>query len=256
MQIQNSTASTFPADVLLTEPDRRQKLVQLFYEKHHDTSRDITQAKDHSLKARFFCEQLKALGKSIDLGVDLGCRGAVLTKEFKPFGNWVGMDLDRNAIALAHQNGIPCIESDISTAIDFKDDAVDAVCLTEVLEHLPYPEVTVSEVHRILKSNPTSCFFGSVPIDYHLHRRIAVFRGKRLTDDPTHLRSFSFVELRDLLSAYFHNVTFEPLRGTKVRHRWLSSRLFIRDIAWFASNPRADIDALFSVDRRSEKIAA
>ena len=130
------------------------------------------------------------------------------------------------------------------------------MCLTEVLEHLPYPEVTVSEVHRILRGNPTSCFFGSVPLDYHLHRRMAVLRGKRLTDDPTHLRSFSFTELRTLLLKYFDNVEFEPLRGTKRRHRWLSSRLFIRDVAWFATGPRTDCQTLFANNRHPMNRAA
>jgi hypothetical protein len=80
---------------------------------------------------------------------------------------------------------------DISTAIDFRDECVDAVCLTEVLEHLPYPSVTLYEIWRILRKDVKSVFFGSVPLDYHLHRRIAVARGKRLTGDPTHLHSFS-----------------------------------------------------------------
>jgi 2-polyprenyl-3-methyl-5-hydroxy-6-metoxy-1,4-benzoquinol methylase len=52
---------------------------------------------------------------------------------------------------------------DISTAIDLKDEAVDAVCLTEVLEHLPYPSVTVHEVWRILEKKENSA--GKVRIE-------------------------------------------------------------------------------------------
>jgi SAM-dependent methyltransferase len=77
---------------------------------------------------------------------------------------------------------------DITTAIDFKDRSFDVAVLTEVLEHLPYPTISVREARRILK--PRGAFLGSVPLDYHLHRRWAVMRGGRLTGDPTHLHHF------------------------------------------------------------------
>jgi len=225
-------------DLQLAGHERRRELLQRFYESHHRDHRDIAQVKDHDKKLEFFVHCLRRHGIKADPGIDLGCRGGSLTRRLSDFGNWVGVDIDRQAIELANANGIPCIEADISIAIDFCDDSFDAVCATEVLEHLPYPTITVEEIHRILRKNGRSVFFGSVPLDYHLHRRVAVLRGKRLTGDPTHLRSFSFDELRELLETYFHHVEFAPLRGTKTRFRWLSWKHFVRDIAWFAKGPR------------------
>jgi len=232
--------AAFPENIRLHQPERRQQLIQIFYEVHHK-NRDLGQAKDDKKKLDFFCGLLRKHGLKIRLGVDLGCRGGVLTSSLKEFGEWVGVDIDRNAIELANARGIPCIEMDISTAIDLKDETVDAVCLTEVLEHLPYPSVTVYEVWRILEKKPDSVFMGSVPLDYHLHRRLAVARGKRLTFDPTHLRSFSYTELKTLLEHYFEHVEFAPMRGTKTRHAWLSWNHFVRDIAWFARSPRKSV---------------
>lgn len=229
----------------LNQPERRQTLVREFYEAHHCNHRDITQAKDDKKKARFFNEFLDDFarqrafrGLETATGVDLGCRGGALTKQLSRQIWWNGVDIDRNAIALANQQGIPCGEMDISIAIDFKYQSFNVLVMTEVLEHLPYPTVTVREVHRILK--PGGAFLGSVPLDYHLHRRWSVMRGGRLTGDATHLHHFSFGELDELLGKYFETVRYCPLRGTAARHpSWrLPYKHFVRDIAWVASNPR------------------
>jgi len=233
----------FPSDIRLNQADRKQQLLQWFYEKHHE-NRKYDEAKDDNKKLNFYQEYLENNKCSIDLGIDLGCRAGALTKHLKPYGNWVGTDIDSCAIKLAEENGIPCIQSDISIALDFKDDVFDAVLLTEVLEHLPYPMITIKEVHRILKKNEKSVFMGSVPIDYHFHRRFAVFRGKRLTMDPTHLHSFSYKELKIMLEHFFHHVSFKPMRGTKTRHAWLPWDHFVRDIAWIAGSPKKKVGDL------------
>jgi hypothetical protein len=115
--------------------------------------------------------------------------------------------------------------------------------MTEVLEHLPYPSITVREVHRILKKKPASAYVGSAPLDYHLHRRWKVLRGKRLSGEQTHVHHFSFTELDRLLRFYFEKVEYLPLSGTAARHPKLNLpyNLFARDIAWAASSPRQHI---------------
>lgn len=232
--------SIFPESLVLNEPHRRKQLTQLFYEQHH-ARKDITTAKQDQLKLSFYKDQLTHNKVNIELGIDLGCRGGALTKSLQDCGNWVGVDIDRNAIQLANEQGIPCIEMDISTAIDLKSDSFDAVCLTEVLEHLPYPSVTIHEVWRILKKSESSVFIGSVPIDYNLKRRFSVMRGKRLTKDPTHLRSFSYNELKTLLGHYFETVEFKATRGMKTKYDFLSWNHFVRDIAWMAKSPKQDV---------------
>jgi SAM-dependent methyltransferase len=49
----------------------------------------------------------------------------------------------------------------------FEDGQFDCAMATEVLEHCPKPEVTLSEVHRVLK--PGGLFFFTVPFVWPLH---------------------------------------------------------------------------------------
>ncbi|MDP9099610.1 MAG: hypothetical protein M3N48_11560, partial [Verrucomicrobiota bacterium] len=61
--------------------------------------------------------------------------------------------------------------------------------------------------------------------------------------EQTHVHHFSFKELDRLLWFYFEKVEYLPLSGTAARHPgWnLSYDLFVRDIAWAASEPKRDV---------------
>jgi SAM-dependent methyltransferase len=200
-------------------------------------------AKDEEKKAAFFSGFLRDRHWPAEaIGLDVGCRGGVLAKRFTQFLSWVGVDADSNAVALANANGIPCVEMDVSVAIDFQNESFDVVMMTEVLEHLPYPPISLREVHRILKRGEGSgMFLGSVPLAYHLHQRWSVMRGRKLDGDPTHLHYFSFRELDAMLRHFFARVAYQPLRGTAARHpNWrLPYQQFVRDIAWAAWEPVA-----------------
>jgi hypothetical protein len=91
-----------------------------------------------------------------------------------------------------------------------------------------------------LKKKTGSVYVGSVPLDYHLHRRWKVLRGKRLSGEQTHVHHFSFNELDQLLRFFFEKVDYLPLSGTAQRHPRLNLpyNLFVRDIAWAAAAPK------------------
>jgi SAM-dependent methyltransferase len=239
-------ANTFPDELLLDEPDRRSRLIREFYEQYGESRPDGYYAwgqQHEEAKTAFYRKCLEANGHDQrSLGVDIGCQGGVLIN-FVNLISWVGVDIDQLALEAARQNGVACREMDFTSAIGFRDESFDAVMMTEVLEHLPYPSITVREVHRILKKKPGSTYVGSVPLDYHLHRRWKVFRGKRLSGEQTHVHHFSFRELDRLLSFYFEKVEYQPLSGTTVRHPKLNLpyNLFVRDIAWAASGPRENV---------------
>ena len=239
-----SAEDRFPEELLLHEPNRGSRLVQEFYQQYGNTRQypgyyTTIGTQHEEIKGPFYRRWLELNGHyRQNLGLDVGCRGGVLT-EMVGIIRWIGVDIDPGAVAAARER-IACAEMDFTAGIDFRDESFDAVMMTEVLEHLPYPGITVGEVHRILKKKPGSAFVGSVPLDYHLHRRWKVMRGKRLSGEQLHVHHFSFKELDQLLRFYFDRIEYLPLRGTAQRHpRWrLPYNLFVSDIAWAAASPK------------------
>ena len=244
---QESMNNKFPDELLLNEPDRRARLISEFYQQYGESRPDGYYAwgrQHEEAKTAFYRKHLQANSHDRrSLGVDIGCQGGVLIN-FVDIISWVGVDIDQLALEAARAAGVACHEMDFTSAINFRDESFDVVMMTEVLEHLPYPSITVREVHRILKKKPASVYVGSAPLDYHLHRRWKVFRGKRLSGEQTHVHHFSFRELDRLLRFYFEKVEYLPLSGTAARHPgWnLPYNLFVRDIAWAASNPKRDVE--------------
>ena len=181
-----------------------------------------------------FLEQKRAqlfgswIGHGRDV-LDLGCRDGTLTRHFTSGNRVVGVDIDGEALALAHTAyGIEAQRANLNAALPFADESFDVAILAETLEHLPYPEITLGEVRRVLRGGGQ--FIGNVPLFYHLQGRWRVLRGKRLDNDATHCQYHSYESLRQLLERFFVIETMVPLKGG----RWAtySMRLFARNVAF------------------------
>lgn len=239
--------STFPDELLLDDPDRRERLIREFYEQYAECRQGGGYGgwgcQHEEIKTGFYRRCLQAnRHDERSTGLDVGCQAGVLIR-FVGVIHWIGVDVDERALQKARDAGIACRAMDFTTSIGFRDNSFDAVMMTEVLEHLPYPSITVREVHRILRKEPGSSYLGSAPLDYHLHRRWKVMRGKRLSGEQTHVHHFSFKELDHLLHFYFEKVEYLPLSGTAARYPrlMLPYNLFVRDIAWAAWSPRQNV---------------
>lgn len=161
--------------------------------------------------------------------LDLGCRDGTLTRHFTKGNRVVGVDVDGGALAIAHKAyGIEVHRANLNAALPFSDGSFDVVVLAETLEHLPYPQITLGEIQRVLR--PGGLFIGNVPLFYHLHGRWRVLRGKRLDNDPTHCQYHSYDSLRNLLQQFFTIEAMVPLKGGC----WAkySMQLFARNVAF------------------------
>jgi SAM-dependent methyltransferase len=114
--------------------------------------------------------------------LDAGC-GTGLNLSSLPAGS-VGIDLNPRNLALVRQRlpGHVAVEGDIED-MPFADGTFATVVCTEVLEHVPYPETALSEIHRVLR--PGGMLVGSVPA------RSAIWRLRFLSstcpgDEPFH----------------------------------------------------------------------
>jgi SAM-dependent methyltransferase len=96
--------------------------------------------------------------------LDIGCRDGGL-RRFLPSGvRYQGIDITPEFA------GPDIMIRDISQGIPFPEASIDCVFCIEVLEHVPNPYGTLSEIHRVL--SPGGTLILSVPNPYHFKELI------------------------------------------------------------------------------------
>ena len=87
--------------------------------------------------------------------VDLGCG----SKPFKQYldGEYIGVD---------NANGTPDIVASV-TKVPLEDECADSVICSEVLEHLPQPDLCLKEIVRLLRKD--GYVYITVPMYWYLH---------------------------------------------------------------------------------------
>ena len=102
--------------------------------------------------------------------------------------------------------------------------------MAEVMEHLPYPQITLNEIKRILKKNGK--FIGNLPLAYHLKDRWQIIRGRKLliSGDPTHLQFLSYEDVQKLLSRFLKIEEIVILKGGILSNKF--PKVFARNIAF------------------------
>lgn len=127
--------------------------------------------------------------------VDLGCGHVPLFEAYK--------DLVTRVTCLdwahtAHQSPHLDVEQDLGTPLQLEDASCDTIILSDVLEHLRFPERLMQEMHRILASSghvilnvPFHKGLHEEPFDFHRFTRHAL-------DAMAKEAGFTVVELREL----------------------------------------------------------
>lgn len=124
--------------------------------------------------------------------LDVGCgRGEFLEACAGRFGLSIGLDSARAAVEMCTQKGLAVVQADI-VAMPFLDASFDGIRVKEVLEHLYYPNLALSEVRRVLR--PGGLVIIHVPTHYSILYPIGNFY-----DDYTHIRPLSRVGVLRML---------------------------------------------------------
>jgi len=164
--------------------------------------------------------------------LDLGCRDGSLTRAYAAGNEIVGVDADREALAVAAELGIETHWADLDEPLAFADASFDVVVAGELLEHLRDPFRVVGDVRRVLR--PGGTFVASVPNAYRLKNRLRFLLGRNPEEDPTHLQMFAANDVHALLAG-FDEVRVHFIAGRFVP---LQPRLFANDIVFSGRKPR------------------
>lgn len=205
---------------------KRERLEQQ-YRAHHEANRAPDFVYGGSERARPIAA-LVGTGKHV---LDLGCRTGALTRHYLEGNTVVGVDVDREALAVAASIGVETHWADLDGTLPFPAESFDVVVAGELLEHLQYPEQLVGEAARVLRAGGR--FVGSVPNAYRLKNRLRFLLGGPPDGDPTHLQLFSPARVRRLLAGW-QDVELRFVAGRLVP---LHPRLFANDIVFGARRP-------------------
>jgi SAM-dependent methyltransferase len=138
--------------------------------------------------------------------LDVGCGEGVLTTEWAERlgdGRIVGIDLEDPKLArqwASHNRQNLEFRAEEATALSFADDEFDMATAIEVLEHVPEPEATLSEMARVARR----WLLVSVPRE-PLWRGLNLARGaywRSLGNTPGHVNHWSKRSFVSLLERY------------------------------------------------------
>ncbi len=146
--------------------------------------------------------------------------------------HWIGTDLKLNLQELAAMKYDEYFESDLTKTLPIDSESVDIVINSHVLEHLPNPDHSMSELFRVLK--PGGLLLLGVPVSpsivvpiQEMRYRREMAAGKRKVGD--HVQAFSVNYLKDLI----HRSGFsqiEMLTGTYFMRR---QGFFLENYRWW-----------------------
>jgi ubiquinone/menaquinone biosynthesis C-methylase UbiE len=145
------------------------------------------------------------LGKKVKSALDLGCGEGFTTKFIaEACENVTGIELNDDALEIARRvvEGVRFVHGSITNKLPFSDREFDAVCILEVLEHLPKPAQlqVCTEIDRVLQ--PGGILLVSVPFKENRQFTTCI-HCNQLTPLYGHLHSLDEKDITALLSAQY-----------------------------------------------------
>ncbi|HSV94362.1 MAG TPA: class I SAM-dependent methyltransferase [Spirochaetia bacterium] len=148
---------------------------------------------------------IKAINRKVSV-LDIGCGDGIyeklLSQECFEDSNFIGVDFSKKQLSKAKQyfNKTYCVDLD-SQKLPIKNNSIDIVICSEVLEHVFFPEKIISEASRVLKPGGTLIF--STPNVASLQTRLSLFFSGfspmiNYKNNKEHIRFYSLIDIRQL----------------------------------------------------------
>jgi methionine biosynthesis protein MetW len=118
----------------------------------------------------------KNLGKTLDVGCGDGTLLYTLTDRYGLKIDPHGLEISKKASEKAAEKGIKLHTQDVEKRFPFANNFFDTIICSEVLEHLIFPEKTLSEIKRVTKDNSIIIF--SVPNLGYFKNRLKLLVGR------------------------------------------------------------------------------
>ena len=160
-------------------------------------------------------ELFKSLIGSGKKVIDLGANHGALTQFYAMGNNLTAVDFDKkNLDILSKKFGSNVKIFDLNEDVaPLGNGQWDVVVMSEVLEHLYFPDKKVPQIAKLLK--PDGVFMGSVPNGFSLKNRIRYLFNRpegTTMKEPTHITHFSYKRIKKLLENNFEYVRIHPIQ--------------------------------------------
>ena len=145
--------------------------------------------------------------------VDVGCDRGIIKRFIPPIdgARWIGLDIDIDRPDVELANYDERVQADFDEGLKLPDATADIAICSHVLEHLPRPDFTMGEIHRILKPDglllvgvPTAPKFIARLRERQFARQLA--SGRRMHGQ--HIHVFWEERLRELAERTGFSVEF------------------------------------------------
>ncbi|GEM_PF-1176760 len=179
-------------------------------------------------KARFIKEYLdtniRRLKKNVRSRIlDIACNDGVLTHSYLKYGEVIGVDINKRAIAATKKKGIKAFCMDISELSESYNESFDVIIAGDIIEHIFDSDAFLMHINRLLK--PGGSLLLTTPNVASFPRRILLLLGinpylEYSVELPSreynvgHVRYYTAADLRKQLE--HHHLTVEEIRGDKV----------------------------------------
>jgi 2-polyprenyl-3-methyl-5-hydroxy-6-metoxy-1,4-benzoquinol methylase len=128
--------------------------LKIFYNQRHLTK--ISQKGYYPEKIEFVTSNLKVLSQKSKLKIlDIACNDGYLTQIYGRYGKVLGVDLNKQSIAVCRKRGIECINKNIMDLPKTFHENFDVVIAGDIIEHIFNTDEFLQKIYQLLKPGGT-----------------------------------------------------------------------------------------------------